>query len=477
MSRVRRRNTNRVIEQVFDVLGLAIAWHSTVHVRVLLNSHMRLQLTPDDLYRLAPPLSGVILLWFGVQLWLAATRPKQETKIGDSFATVFESAIIASTLTIVLTFFSRQFGAGPSRSYVLLFAPVSFTVLVLTRYLALLLIAALEGRWLTPERVAVVGRGAEARQLADDVRNSGARNVTVEGVILPENCLPDGFAHPVPVLGTTRRLAEVINRTRLDRIIIVKGAVPDQEADRCGAISHRMGVVLSQTLAQADMKVRLEFASLGGVQLLDVRPIEFTRRQAAAKRIFDLLAAAALLILLAPLYLLISVLVKLTSKGPVLYRSSRVGLGGRYFTFLKFRSMYHNQARPSTNEKCGHIYKVKNDPRITPMGRMLRKYSLDELPQLWNVIRGDMSLVGPRPLPSEDLDPDGQSRQFRFWSEQRSRALPGITGLWQVSGRSDASFEQMIDLDVEYMRRWSLGLDFRILLETPLVVLTGRGAY
>ena len=183
------------------------------------------------------------------------------------------------------------------------------------------------------------------------------------------------------------------------------------------------------------------------------------------------------MILLAPLYLLISVLVKLTSKGPVLYRSSRVGLGGRYFTFLKFRSMYHNQARPSTNEKCGHIYKVKNDPRITPMGRMLRKYSLDELPQLWNVIRGDMSLVGPRPLPSEDLDPDGQSRQFRFWSEQRSRALPGITGLWQVSGRSDASFEQMIDLDVEYMRRWSLGLDFRILLETPLVVLTGRGAY
>jgi lipopolysaccharide/colanic/teichoic acid biosynthesis glycosyltransferase len=129
------------------------------------------------------------------------------------------------------------------------------------------------------------------------------------------------------------------------------------------------------------------------------------------------------------------------------------------------------------NQKNGHIFKVKDDPRITPVGRIMRKYSIDELPQLVNVLRGDMSLVGPRPLPAQDLDPDGQSSQFRAWSEQRSRVLPGITGLWQIRGRSDLTFEQMIDLDIDYIRNWSLDLDLRILLETPVVVLTGKGAY
>jgi lipopolysaccharide/colanic/teichoic acid biosynthesis glycosyltransferase len=114
---------------------------------------------------------------------------------------------------------------------------------------------------------------------------------------------------------------------------------------------------------------------------------------------------------------------------------------------------------------------------VTAVGRVLRRWSLDELPQLVNVLIGDMSLVGPRPLPARDLDPDGQSKEFATWAEQRSRVLPGITGLWQVRGRSDLPFDQMVMLDVNYIRDWSLSLDFRILLETPLVMLTGRGAY
>jgi exopolysaccharide biosynthesis polyprenyl glycosylphosphotransferase len=300
-------------------------------------------------------------------------------------------------------------------------------------------------------------------------------------VILPEHASAEGLGNPVPVLGTTRQLAEVINHTRLDRIIVVKGCISDQEVDECGAISQRMGVVLSHAIGPVSLQVRVRVAHLCGMPLVDLRPVAFTRRQEIVKRGFDIIVSAVALMFLSPVALVVAAVIKLTSEGPVLFKSPRVGRGGRYFTFLKFRSMYTNpngrQALAAVNEKTGHIFKVRNDPRITPFGRLMRKYSIDELAQLINVLRGDMSLVGPRPLPAEDLDPDGQSREFAFWSEQRSRVLPGITGLWQIRGRSDIAFEEMIDLDVEYIRNWSFSLDLRILLETPLVVLTAKGAY
>jgi lipopolysaccharide/colanic/teichoic acid biosynthesis glycosyltransferase len=185
-------------------------------------------------------------------------------------------------------------------------------------------------------------------------------------------------------------------------------------------------------------------------------------------------------LLLLPLMIVIGVLIKSTSAGPVLFKGQRVGKGGRHFTFLKFRSMYVYDTRLDEERRTnrdGHLFKLKHDPRITPLGRILRRTSLDELPQLFNVLLGEMSLVGPRPLPAEDLDPDGQSSRFRTWSDDRSGVPPGITGLWQVRGRSDTGFHRMMELDGEYIHNWSLALDFKILLETPLAVISSRGAY
>jgi lipopolysaccharide/colanic/teichoic acid biosynthesis glycosyltransferase len=215
--------------------------------------------------------------------------------------------------------------------------------------------------------------------------------------------------------------------------------------------------------------------------MVELQPVDFTLAQEFVKRTFDVAASAIALVLLSPLLAVVAAAIRLTSEGPALYRSTRVGRGGRYFQFLKFRSMYVNRARredlTAHNEKGGHLFKMRRDPRITPVGRFIRRWSIDELPQLINVLRGDMSMVGPRPLPASDLDPDGQSRAFEAWAEQRSRVLPGITGLWQIRGRSELPFDKMVDLDVEYIRNWSLTLDFQILLETPLVLVTGRGAY
>jgi lipopolysaccharide/colanic/teichoic acid biosynthesis glycosyltransferase len=217
-----------------------------------------------------------------------------------------------------------------------------------------------------------------------------------------------------------------------------------------------------------------------GIPLVEIQPVSFTTADCLVKRAFDVIGSSLLLLLLSPILLLIAFLVKATSDGPIFYKAARVGRGGRYFTFLKFRSMYTDRGRATVqakNEKDGHIFKIRNDPRITPLGRILRRYSLDELPQLINVFLGDMSLVGPRPLPIEDMEPDGMSRRFAIWSEQRASVPPGITGLWQIRGRSELPFADLIKYDLEYVHNWSLGLDLRILMETPRFVVSGKGAY
>jgi exopolysaccharide biosynthesis polyprenyl glycosylphosphotransferase len=196
----------------------------------------------------------------------------------------------------------------------------------------------------------------------------------------------------------------------------------------------------------------------------------------ALKRIIDIAVSSVALLLLAPLFFLIGALIKLDSPGPVFFRQIRLGRGGKPFNCYKFRSMRQEaeQERPGLthlDEAKGPIFKIKGDPRITGPGNILRRFSLDELPQLINVFLGDMSLVGPRPpLPSE-------VEQYEDWHRERLNIPPGITGLWQVMGRSDLSFDEMVMLDLFYAENWSLWLDFKIMVRTLPTVLLGRGAY
>jgi exopolysaccharide biosynthesis polyprenyl glycosylphosphotransferase len=198
--------------------------------------------------------------------------------------------------------------------------------------------------------------------------------------------------------------------------------------------------------------------------------------QARAKRAFDIVAATLLLILLSPLLALLALIIRLDSKGPVIFRQTRCGKDGKLFIFYKFRGMVADaEARQAEfdhlNEAQGPIFKMKHDPRVTRVGRVLRRTSLDELPQLWNVLRGEMSLVGPRPpLPKE-------VERYEAWHQARLRAVPGITGLWQVSGRSHLGFDEMTRLDIEYLNVWSLALDLRILVRTVVAVVFAHGAY
>lgn len=244
------------------------------------------------------------------------------------------------------------------------------------------------------------------------------------------------------------------------------------ELRNAGVILHILPIELKA------IEQRLELKMLGGIPVLNLLPPVITGSDFWLKRCFDFCSASTAVVLASPFYLLIALLIKLDSPGPIFYKQTRIGLQGKPFKVWKFRTMVQNadnlqkELEAYNETKDGVLFKIKEDPRITRIGKFLRRYSLDELPQLFNVIFGEMSLVGPRPLPVRDVE------KFSEHHFIREEILPGITGFWQISGRSDITdFEKVIRLDVTYMENWSLWLDLQILLQTVKVVVTSKGAY
>ena len=280
-----------------------------------------------------------------------------------------------------------------------------------------------------------------------------------------------------PSLGALADLEKVVAEHRPDDVVMTGFELSTAElvslVDTCRAYGCRLRVVPTTT------ELLLERAVLvpgQAVPLFEVRPPVLTGVEWAIKRAFDILVAAVLIAVLAIPGLVVALFVRLTSPGPAIYRNPRIGVGEGEFAMLKFRSMYQDaelqQAElEDQNEADGPIFKIRDDPRITPVGRILRRFSIDELPQLWNVLRGEMSLVGPRPLPLRDFE------RLEPWHRGRYRVLPGITGLWQVSGRSALGFDDLVRLDFYYVENWSIWLDIEVIARTPFAVLRGRGAY
>lgn len=227
-----------------------------------------------------------------------------------------------------------------------------------------------------------------------------------------------------------------------------------------------MAIELEKTKKEIIHQYNLDYSSFG----LSLKLYEKT------KRVFDIVLSAMALIVLSPLLLIVAVLIKMDSKGKAIYSQERVGKNGRKFKIYKFRSMVENadcriEQLKAVNEKDGPIFKIKKDPRITRIGKIIRKTSIDELPQLVNVIKGDMSLVGPRPPLVKEVE------QYTEYQKKRLSVIPGLTCYWQISGRSNLSFEQWVELDLKYIRERSLLCDIMIILKTIPVVIIGRGAY
>jgi exopolysaccharide biosynthesis polyprenyl glycosylphosphotransferase len=278
-------------------------------------------------------------------------------------------------------------------------------------------------------------------------------------------------------LGSLDDLPRLLNEYHVQEVIIADPDFPQQEAfslvDRC----HERGVAVRIAPTTMDILThRHELVPGQSVPLFELKPPVFEGIDFVIKRTFDLVVATVLLIVLSPLLLAIALAIKLTSRGPVLFRSRRPGIGTQPFDCLKFRTMHtdaeqRQEELEELNEATGALFKIRRDPRVTRIGRFLRRFSLDELPQLVNVLRGEMSMVGPRPLPHRDYT------RLADWHRKRYLVLPGLTGLWQVSGRAELDFDELVRLDFLYLETWSVFLDLSIVLKTLPAVLRSRGAF
>jgi exopolysaccharide biosynthesis polyprenyl glycosylphosphotransferase len=477
------RRVFRLLILFLDLCALVAAFHLAVETRLGLNPYYGYQMTREVLDLLTPPLGLILLLWIPMTRWVSLYRPRRGGMIAGSAGQIVESVVAVAMLTILVTFFIRSFGIGFSRTFVLFFSAYSMATLMAARLILWAALGWCQRRGYAMERVAIVGAGPDTMALAGHLESAGTLGVTLRGVIAAG---PDtgavAMGNPVPVIGTIDEVGALINRHCLDRIIAVAGEIDRMGLQRLADTCTRMGVPLNRTAFGAELHAgHVRVHEVGDLSLLEIRGMQFTPAQEFVKRVFDIAAGSLLLAAGAPLMLLLAAVIKMTSPGSILYVAPRTGRGGRHFPFFKFRSMVADaDARrgelKASNEKGGHIFKIKDDPRLTPVGRFMRRYSLDEMPQLLNVLKGDMSLVGPRPLPAPDLEQDGLSREHAFWASERTRVLPGLTGPWQVRGRSDLGFDEMIRLDVAYVRDWSLWGDIAILARTLPAVLKGKGA-
>jgi exopolysaccharide biosynthesis polyprenyl glycosylphosphotransferase len=415
------------------------------------------------------------LLAEGATLWLLAAGALRQYDadsgrgaLGDLALTLVMLAAVGAPMAAVSVALSRHVPMAYTARFLVVLAPA-----------VVLLRARVVGQQLLRSRpvteVLVVGTGSLGRLTRAEIDDSETRTRVLGYLRFDDE--PEAARFSAPLLGTAGELEAALRERPVDEVYLASTGsghtAPVQAAIRT---CERLGVPFALPVCSYRLtRARPTHASAVADGYAHFTMVRVTPFERAMKRLFDIGVSAAAIVALSPLLVVIAALVKLTSRGPALFRQERVGLFGRRFQMLKFRSMVEDaEARKAellaANEQTGPVFKMKRDPRVTPIGRLLRRYSVDELPQLLNVLRGDMSIVGPRPpLPSEVA-------RYEGWQRRRLSVRPGLTCVWQVSGRSEVSFQDWMLLDMRYIDHWSFARDVGLILKTVPVVLTGRGA-
>ena len=462
-----------------DLAVTALAFVVAYYLRDLLAGA---ELFPGHLHEIYPfgyyiPLMLVFLLVWAVVGYFS--RFYRDLEMSNPIQLVLK---LLNQLAIVLVFIYAGLyllrRGDISRTYVMMVGMVDFILLVAGRYVSYSGIAWMRQRLGRFHYFLIIGCGSRAHEMATLIEESRSMGLRLVGFVNPtseSSKLSDRFGrYEVIPLSAVEQVLE-------DRVVDeVVFAVSMQELARLEPLMSHCANVGVKTRVQLEFLPspysRIYLENFRDVPLLSLSTAPESELLLFLKRTVDVVVAALSLVLLVPVLISIAVAIRITSPGDVLFRQTRCGLGGRRFTLYKFRSMLNNaeQLRAELhqlNELDGPAFKISDDPRITPVGRLLRRFSLDELPQLWNILRGDMSFVGPRPAIPDEVG------MYEPWQRRRLRMRPGLTCMWVLEGRSDVDFQRWIQLDLAYIDNWSLWLDCKIFLRTIPIVISGKGAY
>lgn len=473
-----RQQTKRyiIIQIIIDIVAIISTFFIAYSLRqsAVFVSVMRVE---------GPILEARAYLWMlliAIPLWLIllkaykAYEPQHNVSNFDIIWIVFKTVIVGMlTLGTIIYFLKYSY---ISRLLVIVFGFVNFLILSTVRIAYKYILKNMRRKGYNSRTILIVGTGRRAREFAKIILSHSEWGLRILGYVDDDPTVKDKDILGSSIIGRIRDIPDLIKMNVVDEIII---AIPRKwldSLDEVVRICEEEGIeitILADLYDTIIAETHLSF--LHDIPLLSFSTISAQEWKLIIKTAIDFVVAAAMLMLLAPLFIVISILIKLTSPGPVFFKQSRYGLRGRSFKMYKFRSMWVDAEERMEeirhlNEMSGPVFKIMRDPRITSIGRFLRKTSLDELPQLINVLKGEMSLVGPRPpIPNE-------VNKYERWQRRRLSMKPGLTCLWQIKGRNKIAFEKWMELDLQYIDNWSLGLDFKIILKTVPVVLFGYGA-
>jgi exopolysaccharide biosynthesis polyprenyl glycosylphosphotransferase len=462
-----------VLVAIADALVLlaavSLAWQSRIAFDIWSDSIDR----SADLSSTAGP--WIVLAWLVILGAQGAYSIRQFGAGAEEFRLVFLASVITAG---AVGMFCYLIQVPLSRGFVLLTFCYGTPMLLIERYAARKVVHSLRIRGRLVRRVIAVGGPAGVREVAAVLARERYVGYHVVGACVPSDVTVAPGMLGVPVLGSIGETREVCDRMGADTVLVARGGYTSSEELRQIAWDLEGGAIdLIVVPSLTDIAgPRISMRPVAGLPLLHVEQPQAGEAGGWSKRVFDIVTSAAILVLLSPLMLVVAVVVKLYDGGPVFFRQPRIGRDGEPFGMIKFRSMVvdaeaRREELEHRNESDGPLFKIKDDPRITPFGRFIRRFSIDELPQLLNVVTGEMSLVGPRPpLPSE-------VEKYGADVHRRLKVRPGMTGLWQVSGRSELSWSESVRLDLYYVDNWSMMSDLVIITKTVRAVLRTSGAY
>jgi len=387
---------------------------------------------------------------------------------------LFVTSIWASFVCGSFVFFLKFDMA--SRLFFLVYSGTAYSMIIVEKAVVLFILDRMHAKGYNQENLLIVGTGNRAREFIRNVKGHSNWGLHIVGLIDDD---PRYFGKEIEgyrVLGRIQDIGFIVNRLVIDRVIFV---VPRIWLDRIeGAIleCEKVGVSTSISLDLYNLHIaKARQTDFNGFPLLEFQTFYAKEWQLFIKRVLDICISLCAIIFFSPILVFVALLIRITSQGPIFFRQERIGLNGRKFQLYKFRSMVSDaealkESLAHHNEMDGPVFKIKHDPRITPIGYIIRKTSIDEIPQFFNVLKGDMSIVGPRPSLRSEVE------HYEIWQRRRLSLKPGITCIWQVSGRNKIGFEEWMRMDLEYIDHWSLALDLKLMFRTFWVVITGYGA-